>query len=288
MIFNRNIITQARNQLGLGRIRIRFADYNVTNWPTLVPRHYMNWDEQASINLEKALSRILFDKKTDKDRALLKAASENSTIPRTMNRRLLLDKLLERFKKQSGNLTTKRIYWTDYHLKGWPRGVSLRSDRWKNVQVLILYRYLAGIFFELVKLKEKQTVTYVDPVVIDPSSVKTKRKRKDESDNDGDDKDDNETEETDDSSSSESAISSHIKNSAESSSFAAFIDSGDFRDLNILKEEEDDDDPCFAECFNEMSHSFSNESLELNASDAFDTEIIADELRDYDPDYDEF
>lgn len=170
---NNEIKDFAMNQLGLkgNRSEFHFTNYNITNWPKFVPMRYINWDEQALVDLKAALPTMIFVKRLDTE--ILKS-SKYYTMAREKNRRMLLDMFLESFRRQTQIKNTSYIMWSRYHLIGWPPNVKQQPDRWNGSEMLVLYRNLDNIKFEPILRGQKPTVSYAD---VDLETSKS-RKRK--------------------------------------------------------------------------------------------------------------
>lgn len=149
----------AMKQLGLEgkRKQINYSDYNITNWPVLVPFRFKYWDEQAVADLRAALPTMIFVKRLGTEYLF-----SSDRYARDKNRRLILDMFLESFRKQTQKYTSSYIKWSQYHLKGWPRNVKLESSYWNCYEIMTLYRQLDNIKFVPVLPGQARVITYSD------------------------------------------------------------------------------------------------------------------------------
>ena len=148
----RDIKVMAIQQLRLRSNKITLEDWEIENWPRFVPYHPKNWDQQAFRAVMAVQHQLKFKHKT---------ALSPVDDSRTVRRRQLLDEIVAIFNAQTGK-AGKRVEWTRYHLEGWPRGVSLRSDRFNSSEILKLSRCLHKIKFIPIVGNERRRISYID------------------------------------------------------------------------------------------------------------------------------
>ena len=288
----------AMNQLGLvgSHSCINFSDYNIENWPVFVPFHCKNWDEQAVKDLRTALPTLIFKPKIFI--GTRPKASDNSMEFRIMNCRKLLDKMIELFNEQTG-LKVRRVPWSQYHLRGWPVGVSVRADRWTSPEVLAIYRHLDRIKFVQIIGNRIRNVTFTDGTTANVDdlnqsiAVKNRRKRKahhsdDESEQESTHENQNISENRDNSSNSEVNQHSQDENALEeeyhNTNTTNELEDDDEDDLDIIVEE---DELIQGANSSDSSPTLRAASAETDTLSDFDNFMI-ESLKDYNPDLDSF
>lgn len=166
------ILQLAKDQLNSDSIvslKCLETNFEVEGWPDFVSFRMYCWDEQALADLEASMNSLVFREKQQKT-----AQSESQPLIKIIHRRKLLYMLLEKFRIQIGDASAMNIQWENYHVKGWPPGVSRMSKEWSAADILAIYHHLKGITWERVKRGEKRTVVYSDGSVEMLSSKRAK------------------------------------------------------------------------------------------------------------------
>lgn len=175
------ISMKAKEQLGLDS-SVGLKNLDVDGWPPFVSVQKTSWDEMALKDLKEALPFMIF-----KLRPYGSSKNSEKMTRLDLCRLELRAMLLEKFNEGRGLFQDSfdAIRWKDYHLKGWPRGISSLNGQWTFPELLAIYHSIDGITWEAVKEGETRTVTYTDGTIEEllpkkrgSSAKQTVRKRK--------------------------------------------------------------------------------------------------------------
>lgn len=150
--------------------KFKFSDYNIINWPRFVSFQNSYWDERT-IN-EIQASNLIFIKRADNTNILSSHKDEIKSQHKTFIKNLLYEK----FKLQTRS-PFNTIKWLEFHLMGWPIGVTNNftyTEDFNQNELRAIYLGIEEIKFVPILNNQVRSITYTDGTCVIPNFALSK------------------------------------------------------------------------------------------------------------------